>query len=212
MNFFSRMLSVAVTVLGIGIVSFVGYRVVRADLAAGVYRQRLTGLAKDYEQLKAEYNDAVKRTAVSELVVGDGKLAVRIRDASGVVKEIPTDCDPAREVFIDYVLVDNRLWIRRVFDSKTPAEKAVIIDPGLADIDFNDPRVAHGKAIYRTLGEGRWVISVSGDGSLTLAKARGETDLVNAPVVKDYASVEREIDREVQAIGAKDVWDWITGG
>lgn len=212
MNFFTRFFSAAVTCVGIAVLSFVGYRVIRADLAAGVYKQRLSGLAKDYESLKAEYNEAVKRTAVSELIVKDGKLSVRIRDASGMVKEIATDADPKREVFVDYVLVDSRLWIRRVFDSKTPAEKAVVIDPEFADIDFNDPKVAHGKAIYRTLGEGRWVISVSGDGSLTLARAQGETDLANAPAVKDYAAVEREIDREVQAIGAKDVWGWLTGG
>jgi hypothetical protein len=212
MNYLSRLFSIVITAAGVCVLGFIGYRIVRSDLAASVYRQRLSGLTKDYEQLKTSYNEAVKRTAVSELVVNKGKLSVRIRDVAGTVKEIPTDCDPAREVFVDYVLVDSRLWIRRVFDSHTAPEKAVVIDPQLAHIDFNDPKVAHGKAIYRTLGEGRWVISVSGDGSLTLAKAQGETELASAPVVKDYGALEHETDREAEAIGPKDVWNYLTGG
>ncbi len=190
---------------------FAGYRFVRADIAAKVYRDRLTGLARDYETLRATYNEAVKRTSVTELVVKDKKLSVRVRSADGTDKEIPTTLDPTGEVYVDFVVLDQRLWIRRVFDERTPPWKAVVIDPGIKDIDWDSPSAAHGKAVYRRLTEGRWVVSVSGDGALGLTKADGPTELAAAPTIKDYKSAETEAMAEADKIGLADVWDWVTG-
>lgn len=188
-----------------------GYRFVRADIASKVYRDRLATLSKDYETLRATYNEAVKRTAVTELEVKGKSLSVRVRSGDGAEKVIPTALDPSGEVYVDFVVIDQRLWIRRVFDDKTPPWKAVVIDPGIKDIDWDDPSNAHGKAVYRKLTEGRWVVSVSGDGALGLTKAEGTTDLKSKPVIKDYKSAEVEAMAEADKIGLGDVWDWMVG-
>jgi hypothetical protein len=96
---------------------------------------------------------------------------VAIRDASGAVRTIETPFDPSREIYVDFVVLDGRLWIRRVFDDRTPPEQGVLIDPALAEIDWSEDEAAHGKATYRALGPGRWIVSVTGDGSLGLARS-----------------------------------------
>lgn len=188
-----------------------GYRFVRADLAAHVYRERLAGLAKDYESLRGTYNEAVRRTAVTELVVQDGKLSVRVVNDQGVVREIPTPYDPAREIFVDFIVVDQRLWIRRVFDARTPPTQAIVINPEADTVDWDSPQTAYGKAVYRRLDEGRWVVSVSGDGSLSLARAQGPTRLSHAPELKDYEQAEEEARAQAEAIGVREVWSWLLG-
>ena len=194
-------------VLAAGGVGVVGYRVLRADLAAQVYRDRLEALAGDYEVLRARYNQAVKRTAVTELVVADRKLTVRIRNSEGVVREIPTPYDPAGEIYVDYVIVDGRLWIRRVFDLLTPPASGLVVDPELGSVDWDDPAAAYGKAVYRSLSEGRWVISVTGDGSLglTLADEASEIEFVPAPPVRDFERIEKELAEDLGAIAPGDI-------
>ena len=66
---------------------------------------------------------------------------------------IPTALGPAAEIYVDYVVRDGRLWIRRVFDSETPPATAVVVDPALADIEWSAEGEAYGKAAYRALGE-----------------------------------------------------------
>lgn len=208
----SKVLQTGALVLLGGAAGLMGYRFVRADLAAHVYRERLAGLAQDYEALRSTYNDAIRRAAVTELVVKDGKLAVRVVNDEGVVREIPTPYDPAREIFVDFIVVDQRLWIRRVFDARTPPTQAIVINPEFTDIDWDSPQTAYGKAVYRKLDEGRWVVSVSGDGSLSLGRAEGPTRLSNAPKLKDYAQAEADAKASAEAIGLRDVWGWLTGG
>lgn len=202
---------------GIGLImllaiGYMGYRLVRADLAADVYRQRLDEVARDYTALKQTYNEAIARTAVTELVVEGGKLTARVRTADGRTSDIPTTIDPSREVYVDFVVIDGRLWVRRIFDQKTPPEQGVQIDPSLAGIDWNDPRAAHGKAVYRTLAEGRWIVSVSGDGSLGLARAEGPASLVRAPEIKNYDKVAEDAKAASESIGTADVWRYLVGG
>ena len=48
-----------------------------------VYRERLAAVASDYEELRGRFNEAVRRTAVTELVVENGALSVAIRNAGG---------------------------------------------------------------------------------------------------------------------------------
>ena len=145
-------------------VSIVGYRLLRAQVAASVYRERLEEVARAYDALRSRYNEAVRRTAVTELVVRDGRLSVRVRNAAGLIREIPTPYDPSGEIYVDFVALDGRLYIRRVFDARTPPSEGLTIDGSLAQIDWDAPGADHGKAIYRRLGEGRWVISATGNG------------------------------------------------
>lgn len=208
----SRVVQTGFYVVLAGAAGVLGYRFVRADLAAHVYRERLATLAQDYESLRTTYNDAVRRTAVTELIVKGGKLWVRVVDDAGVVKEIATPYDPSKEIFVDFVVVDQRLWIRRVFDARTPPTEAVVIDPEFKDVDWDSPQTGYGKAVYRKLDEGRWVVKVSGDGSLSLGKAAGEEKLTRAPRVKDYQKAEEEARAKADAIGVRDVWGWLVGG
>ncbi len=207
----SRFLSITGVLAITALACFFGYRFVKADLTAQVYRERLATMAKDYETLRTTYQEAVRRSAVTELVVKDSKLSVRVRGSSGVIREVPTGYDPAGEIYVDYVVIDQRLWIRRVFDSKTAPGQGLVIDPELKSVDWNSPTAAHGKAVYRTLGEGTWIVSVSGDGSLGLAKSNAPADLVAAPEIKDYSKVEVQTREQADNIGPGDIWKWLVG-
>lgn len=208
----NRITGIASVVL-VCVAGFVGYKLIAANLKADIYRDRLTALADDYDQLRETYNQAVRRTAVTELVVDDGKLCVSIRNAEGVVKSIPTPFDPSGEIYVDYVVFDGRLWVRRVFDAKTAPSEGVLIDPKLMEVAWDDEAATHGKAVYRQLGEGRWVVSVTGDGSLGLARATGTdpVDLTSSPGVRDYEPITQQAQAEVDRIGPTDVMKRLVG-
>lgn len=203
---------IALTAVG-GLGTLFGYRFFRAELTSAVYQQRLEAVAADYQKLAHTYNEAVRRTAVTELLVKDNKLSVRIRGLSGVLEEIPTPFNPRGEIYIDYVVIENRLWIRRVFDSKTAPGDGLVIDPRFINVEWDSTKAQYGKAVYRTLAEGRWVVSVSGDGSLGLVKVDEAMpiSLDAAPKVKDYEQELEEAREQAQGIGVKDVWDWAVG-
>ncbi len=208
----NRITGIASAVLLI-VAGVVGYELIEANLKADIYRDRLTALSDDYDQLRDTYNQAVRRTAVTELVVEDGKLCVSIRNAEGVVRSIPTPFDPSGEVYVDYVVLDGRLWVRRVFDAKTPPSEGVVIDPAMAEVAWDSETAAHGKAVYRQLSEGRWVVSVTGDGSLGLARAEGDdpVDLTTSPDVRDYEPISEQAQAEVDRIGPGDVVKRLVG-
>jgi len=189
-----RLLDLLLIVI-LGFAGLAGYRLVQMGVEAQVYRERLAAVASDYEELRGRFNEAVRRTAVTELVVDHGALSVVIRNAAGEVQRFETPYDPTREIYVDYVVLDGRLWIRRVFDGVTPPERGMLIDPGLAEIDWSADPEGHGKAAYRSLGEGRWVVSVTGDGSLGLARVEGDArpELVSPPPVRDYDPIETEV-------------------
>ena len=195
------------------VAGFVGYELVEANLKADIYRDRLTALSDDYDQLRETYNQAVRRTAVTELVVQNGKLCVSIRNSEGMVKSIPTPFDPTGEIYVDYVVLDGRLWVRRVFDAGTPPSQGVLIDPALVDVSWDSETAAHGKAVYRQLTEGRWIVSVTGDGSLGLAKSTNNdpTDLATSPGVRDYEPISQQAEAEVDRIGPVDVMKRLVG-
>jgi hypothetical protein len=144
---------------------------------------------------------------VTELVVEDGRLSVAIRDAGGSIRSIETPFDPSREIYVDFVVLEGRLWIRRVFDDRTPPEQGVLVDPALAEIDWSAEAADHGKAAYRALGPGRWVVSVTGDGSLGLTRAREDApaELAPPPALRSYEPVESEIDDGLGELGAAEV-------
>jgi hypothetical protein len=201
------------TVVFIGVAGFAGYRLIEANLKADIYRDRLTALADDYDQLRQTYNQAVRRTAVTELVVADGKLCVTIRNAEGVVRSVPTPFDPSGEIYVDYVVLDGRLWVRRVFDAVTPPIGGVVIDPELEEVAWDSATATHGKAVYRQLDEGRWVVSVTGDGSLGLARAADNdpVELTSSPNVRDYEPISEQAQAEVDRIGPADIVKRLVG-
>jgi hypothetical protein len=198
----SRLLSAASIAL-LALAGLAGYRLLEATLAADVYRERLEQLSADHAALRERYDEAVRRTAVSELRVEDGALSIVIRTADGELRVLPSPYDPRKEIYVDYAVLDGRLWIRRVFDEDTPPGEGMLIDPQLADVDWDAARASHGKAAYRSLGEGRWVVDVSGDGSLALAR-RDEDDareLSPPPPVREYEPVGAEVRDALRAIG-----------
>ena len=199
----------AAAILALGLVAAVsGYGLVRNQVAGEIYRERLQTLAGDYERLLERHNEAVRRTAVTELVVEGERLSVAVRTAEGVVRTVQTPFDPEREIYVDFVVVQGRLLIRRVFDSRTAPEGGLVIEPLLEEVDWDDARMAVGKAVYRRLGEGRWVVTVTGDGSLGLARAQGDepAQLAAAPEVREYdEEAEREVKSAVEGITFGDV-------
>jgi len=199
----------AVIVLGV-----VGLRLAKSDAAERVYRQRLEAMATDYESLRSEYNRAIRRTAVTELVVAGGKVTALVRSAHGTVAEVPTDADPTKEVYVDFALVDGRVWIRRVFDSATRPSDATVIDPRLADVDWEGSNASVGQAVYRTLGEGRWVVRVSGDGALGLERVADDevVSLAEAPPIKSFEEIQGEVDARVGAVGWREAMGAVIGG
>ena len=190
-----------------------GYRVLESDVASDIYRERLADLGAEHDALISQYNDAVRRSAVTELVVEDGSLSVVVRTLDGTLNEIETPYDPSGEIYVDFAVVGGRLWVRRVFDAHTAPSAGVVVDPKVADLDWDAPGATFGKAVYRSLGEGRWVVTVSGDGSLALTQAveGAATDLDGAPRVRDYAEFERTLDEELERITLADVWGRLTG-
>ncbi len=182
--------------LVLGVAAYSGYRLLLAGIEVDVYRERLVELRRDHDQLRKQYNQAVRRTAVTELLVNDGELRVSIRTAEGELRTLETPFDPSREIYVDYVVLDGRLWIRRVFDANTAPGEGMVIDPALVDIDWDVARAAHGKAAYRPLDEGRWVVTVTGDGSLGLARRAeaARVELSGPPAVREYAPVGESVD------------------
>lgn len=210
-----RLVSVALTSTLVAGGGYLGYQAVRSDIEATTYRERLAHMVEQYEGLRTEFNSAVRKTAVTELLVEDDDLAIVVRRPDGTRERIPTDLDPRGEVYVDYVVIGGRLLIRRVFDSWTAPADGVVLEPGLVEVDWDDPRAEHGKAVYRALADGRWVVSVTGSGALGLVRlgdvdATLETDLVHAPEITDFSELVEETDVELEGVGAGDVWRWVT--
>lgn len=198
----------------VGVAGLYGVQLARTDAEREIYRERLRELAEQYGELRELYNEAVRKTAVTELIVAEGTLTVRVRNAEGVVREIETPYDPRREVYLDYALVEGRVWIRRVFDEQTPPSEGVVIDPRLAHIDWDLTGAEVGKAVYRSLSDGRWVVSVTGNGSLGLVKLgddAGAVELAPPPPVIEYEAVEEQIDAEVERVNLGDLWRRLVG-
>lgn len=198
-------LAAAAFVLVVALGMLGGYRMVRSQMTAEVYKQRLTQLTDEYETLRDRYNTAIRKTAVTELLVEDNEVCVVIRTAEGELKRIATPFPADSEIYVEYLAFDGRLWIRRVFNDRTPPEKGVVVEPSLAQVDWDSPRVDVGKTVSRRLAQGRWVITVTGDGSLGLAKATGKTDLQTAPPLGDFEPIDTQANAEVDGIGVTDV-------
>ncbi|MGB1124987.1 MAG: hypothetical protein ACPG4Q_07260 [Phycisphaeraceae bacterium] len=200
----------------LGIASLLGYQWAKATVAQDIYRDRLTSLQSDYQQLAEQYNQAITPRPVTELLVEDGTVCVVVRRGDGELVRVPTTFNAWEdELFVDYALVDGRLLIRRVFDEHTAArsEQAVVIDPELVEVDWEDPTIPFGKAIYRSrMADGRWIISVTGDGSLGLKQIAEDSQITLAkqPEIKKFEPVDERADEAVGQIGVGDVWEYLT--
>jgi hypothetical protein len=192
----------AVSLALVALVGLAAFELLRSDVEAAVYRMRLEELQGDFDQLRSQYDQAVRRTAVTELRVEEGRLSVVIRDATGRERRIDTPFDPSREIYVDFAILDGRLWIRRVFDAETPPARGLVIDPGLADVDWSEDPEAYGKATYRSLDEGRWIVDVSGDGALALGRADEERPvrLAPPPPVRRYEPVGDAVEERLGTI------------
>ncbi len=192
---------------GLALAGVAGYGLLRAQLADEILRGRLDLLAEDYRDLHGRYEALVARTAVTELVVRDGSLSVVVRGAHGELREIPTPYDPTSEIYVDYALVDGRLFVRRVFADDVPPREGVLVDPALLAIDWQEANAQYGKAAYRTLGEGRWVVTVTGGGALGLAPAGAEpTVLAPPPALREFEPVASRVDERLATIQPSEVW------
>jgi hypothetical protein len=185
-----------------------GYRFVRADVESQVYRERLAEVAQDYETLRAEYNDSVRQSAVTELLVRDGSITARVRTSAGSLREIETPFDPSRELFVDFVVRDGRVLIRRIFDDRTAPENALVIDGELAQIDWDDPSFARGQTAYRRFDEGRWIVALTGSGAFALRRVGpvDDIELISNPTVREFSELDREARAELDSLSAVDVF------
>jgi len=174
----------------------------RSRVTVGIYRDRLRELSTEHAELRDRYNAAVRKTAVTELVVAEGRITVALRTVEGVIETIETPFSPDSEIYVDYVVADGRLWVRRIFDAETPPNRALVLDPKWGEVDWELAEVRYGKAVYRDLSDGRWVVTVTGDGSLGLARRDGEAPLQLSPPprVQDYPELQEEIDARVHRI------------
>lgn len=217
----TRAFTTSLTIALMGGALLLGYQFLRAGAAADIYRDRLIEMTNAYKSLQDTYNQMVEKTAVTELVVKDGKLSVRVVSQGGVLREIPTPFDPSGEIYVDFVVRDGRLWIRRVFDDTTPPSQGVLIDPELSTVAWVDDKdhtadgqALVGKAVYRALGEGRWVVSVTGGGSLGLVRVDGNhaVELAPTPDIHDYAAITTSTDARVESLGVAEVLSQLMGG
>lgn len=204
----------ALAILGaVGVVSIAGLRAARADAAQRLYKERLEEIADGYEDLRSRYNTAVRETTVTELVVEDRSVRVSVRTIEGERKTIETPFSADNEIYVDFALVAGRLWIRRVFDADTPPSRAVVIDPDLEHIDWESENAKIGQAVYRRLGEGRWIVTTTGDGALALTQIPGDqpVSLSPPPELADYDEIESQIDRELTEVGFSDILGSLLG-
>jgi hypothetical protein len=194
-----------------------GYNVVRSNIAADLYRDRLREAVKENEVLRQTFNEAVKKTVVTELVVNeDDTVCVVFVSADNTEHVVPTPFRKGAEVFVDFIVQDGKLFLRRVFDEDTKPREALFINPDLQTVDWKKgvegPR---GSAAYAQLNQnGRWVVNVTGNGALELKKADDNAPrqpLVNLPPVREYPVIEKEMNTKVDEIGPKDVWQTLFG-
>lgn len=188
----------------------VGFLYVREEVTTRLYQEKLSALAADYASLATHYNEAIRQSAITELEVTPGSLNVLIRTADGQLQRIPTPFDPAREIYVDYLLGNGRIWIRRIFDDRTAPEDALLIDPLWQDVDWPQSGLRYGKAIYRSLQPGLWAIQVSGNGALSLepVPTSQAERLLPAPEIRSYEEIQLELAAEVDRISTRDLIDF----
>jgi len=190
-----------------------GFFWLREEVTSQIYRNKLEAMAAEYAELADRYNHAVRQSAITELEVTEENVTVLIRTIDGEIKRIPTPYDPKEEIFVDYLVGNGRIWIRRVFDDSTPPENGLVIDPVWESVDWKESGLSYGKIVYRALEPGTWSIQVSGNGALSLEPAsESHPDaLAASPAIRSFEEIQLSLDQEVQSIGIQDLWDYCCG-
>lgn len=208
----AQRLFLPLSLAAVAIAVLAGYQWARASVAQNIYRNRLVALQDEHRELAKQYNQAITPRPVTELLVEEGKVCIVVRKGDGELVRVPTTFNAWEdELFVDYALVDGRLLIRRVFDEHTAAnsDQAVMIDPELVEVDWANPTIPFGKAIYRSrMSDGRWIISVTGDGSLGLKQIGKNTkiELTSKPPIEEYEPIDERALEDVESIDIGDVW------
>ncbi len=202
--------------VGVLFAGLAGYQWAKAGVARDIYADRLSALQTDYADLAERYNQAVTPRPVTELLVEDQTVCVVVRMGDGEIRRFPTPFNAwENELFVDYALIDGRLLIRRVFDQHTApgSADAVVIDPGLVEVDWDMPGALHGQAIYRNrMADGRWIISATQNGALGLTPIDADADvtLTTRPRIEQFDPVDEQAHAAADAIGVGDVWRYLT--
>ncbi len=204
--------------IAITVVAFVlGYNFMRSNIAADLYRDRLREAVKKNEALRQTFNEAVKKTIVTELLVQDDEsICVVFVSADNTERVVPTPFRMGAVVYVDFIVLDNRVFLRRVYDEDTKPSEALFIDPQMQTIDWKKVDDLQGNAPFARLNKkGRWTVSVTGNNALQLTKADDTArrqPLTYAPTVKDYDEIEKEMEARIEEIGVGDVIRSIFGG
>jgi hypothetical protein len=190
-----------------------GFFWLREEVTSQIYRNKLESMAAEYAELADRYNHAVRQSAITELEVTVDSVAVLIRTIDGEVKRIATPFNPREEIFVDYLVGNGRIWIRRVFDDTTPPENGLVIDPVWEVVDWKNAGLSYGKIVYRALDPGIWSIQVSGNGALSLEPSTGSHPdaLAAAPEIRTFEEIQLALDAEIQTITFSDIWDYCYG-
>jgi hypothetical protein len=182
----------------------------REAVSTRIYQEKLAALATEYASLAEHYNHAVRQSAITELEVTADSVTVLVRTVDGAVRRIPTPFDPRREIYVDYLVGDGRIWIRRLFDNATPPGNGMVIDPVWETVDWRDAGLRYGKAVYRTLDPGLWSIQVSGSGALSLepVPASRRDELVAMPEIRSFEEIRLSLDEDTSRISWTDMWNF----
>ena len=217
----TRLLHAAGVLALVGLCATAFYQHSRGNIVADIYRQRLQDLSGKYQDLRQQYNQVVRKTAVTELVQEKGQLNVVIRTAEGVLETIPTGLDPTREIHVEYVIQNGRLWIRRAYSLGDPDGRGQaradmrMINPKLAELPWaTDPNLQGLSVFRRDLSEGRWVVTVTGNAALGLARLKpGEPAVLSGPpVVNAYPELQREIQAQIDKLSVAEIAQRMLGG
>ena len=96
-----------------GVAGLFGLELTRSRAESQIFKERLEALTDEHAGLIERYNTAVRRSAVTELMVEDGELSVIVRTRTGELDRVQTPYDPTGEIYVDFALIDGRVWIRR---------------------------------------------------------------------------------------------------
>lgn len=182
----------------------IGLQSMRHELTARLYKKQLEQLADDYTQLLDQYNQVVTQQAVTQLVVQDGVLSLSRRNAHGQIESIPVEANLDKPIYVDFIIQNDRLWIRSIYDASQPPEEALVIDPKVWGIDWDAASTQYGLVAYSRLTEGRWVVTASQNAGLHLRRVEDgeEIELVPAPPIHSFEAIDRNVQAEIGKRGA----------
>lgn len=193
-----------------------GYNFARSTIAADFYRDRFHDELRRNEALRQSFNEVVRKNVVTELVVNeDDSVCVVFVDGNNEEKIVPTPFKKGAVVYVDFMMNDGRLYLRRLFDEKTAPADALVIDPQLQTVKTQPDSELFGNAPYARLNQrGRWVVNATHNGALELKKADDTAPrepIVRNLQVRDYKEIERDVNSKADEIGPQDVLNSLFG-